>query len=99
MRIDLNPCSMPELERSRGASGTTTTGDTIDRVSRQSEDFAELATGSDAVKTLKTKLDNLPEIRQRRVDNLREALANGTYSISPGCIADGILAEMAGARG
>ena len=93
MRIDLNAASMPELERSQGSSGAETRTDASVQGNGRSDDVAKLATGNDAIATLKTKLEDVPDVRQQRVDSLRQAITSGGYTISPDGIADKMLAE------
>ena len=94
MRIDLNPSAMPELGRSREAAAGTKPGDVTKLVAPDAEDVAHLSSGSDAVHKLKLQLDAVPEVRQQRVDALRQAISDGTYKISPQGIATAMLAEL-----
>lgn len=93
MRIDLNPSAMPELDRSQGATSGAKTQDATNRPSASAEDVALLATGSDAIHTLKAELDKAPEIRQQKVDSLKQAIATGSYQMCPQRIADAMLAD------
>ena len=43
---------------------------------------------------LEAKVVSAPEIRQDRVDQLREALASGTYSVSDEQLADAMLRDI-----
>jgi len=58
------------------------------------EDTAHLSSGSDAVQRLKMQLDALPEIRQQRVDALKQGISDGTYKISPHAVASAMLADL-----
>lgn len=93
MRIDLNPSATPELDRSKSATSGSKTHDMIQAPSANAEDVAQLSTGSDAIQTLKAQLDNVPEIRQQKVDSLKQAIAQGTYTLHPQQIAAAMLAE------
>jgi len=90
MRIDLNPAAMPELERSRGSSAASTNSSGSVDSSTQTDDVANLSTGQDAVRTLGAQLRAVPDVRQDVVESLRQAIASGTYRISP----DGIAGKM-----
>jgi negative regulator of flagellin synthesis FlgM len=93
MRIDLNPVSMPELERTRGAStsGANSSG-SVDN-SSETEDVASLSTGQDAVSTLGAQLSTVPDVRQDMVANLRQAVNSGSYRSSPDGIADKMISD------
>ena len=93
MRIDLNPPAMTELARSgdtaagaKPADLATVTGPTV-------EDVAHLSSGSESIQKLKMQLEALPDIRQERVEALRQSISAGTYKISPASIATAMLAD------
>ena len=89
MRIDLNPSTMPQLDRSSGsAASTNAVEDTTQPGEAGAVDVANLSTGSDAVQQLRAHLDSIPEVRQERVNELRQAITNGTFRVSPGQIAE-----------
>lgn len=97
MRIDLNPSPMPELERSNGSANAGKTGEPIAGAnSSADEDVAQLSTGSDSVQALKAQLDSMPEVRQQRVDTLRQAIANGSFEVSPQRIAEAMTSGSGG---
>ncbi len=50
--------------------------------------------GNDAVQKLKMQLHALPEIRQQRIDVLKQAISDGTYKISPQAIATAMLSDI-----
>jgi flagellar biosynthesis anti-sigma factor FlgM len=93
MKIDLNPSAMPELDRSKGTPSGSKTHDMTNAPSANAEDIAHLSTGSDAVQTLKARLDQVPEIRQQKVDSLKQAIAEGSYRMCPQRIAAAMLAD------
>jgi flagellar biosynthesis anti-sigma factor FlgM len=45
------------------------------------------------VQQLREHLDGIPDVRQERVNGLRQAISQGTFQVSPGKIADAMLAE------
>ncbi len=92
MRIDLNPSAMPELGRSAEATAGSKPVD-MPQPAADAEDVAHLSSGSDAVQKLKAQLDALPDVRQQRVDALRQAVSGGTYKISPHAVAAAMLAD------
>jgi flagellar biosynthesis anti-sigma factor FlgM len=77
MRIDLNPWAMPGLGRSGEAASGTKPGDMTRLAAPNAEDVAHLSSGSDAIQRLKLQLDALPDVRQERVDALRQAISAG----------------------
>ena len=93
MRIDLNPSAMPELGRSAEAVSAANAADLTKAAAPNAEDVAHLSSGSDAVQKLKTQLDAVPDVRQQRVDALRQAISDGTYKISPHAVAAAMLAD------
>ena len=93
MRIDLNPSAMPELDRSSSATSGPKTQDMTNRPAASAEDVTQLSTGSAAVQTLRAQLDQVPEVRQQKVDSLRQAIAQGSYQLYPQQIATAMLAD------
>ncbi|MFI5117693.1 MAG: flagellar biosynthesis anti-sigma factor FlgM [Terriglobales bacterium] len=83
----LNPQAMAALERSTraGSNGQDMTAD--------AKAVTHLFTWSAAVETLKTHLDEVPDIRQQRVDSLKQAMAEGRYQLYPQQIAAAMFAE------
>ncbi len=57
------------------------------------EDTASLSTDSVSLSSLSTQAMQSPEVRQDRVDALRQAIGNGTYSVTPQQIADAIVRD------
>jgi flagellar biosynthesis anti-sigma factor FlgM len=58
------------------------------------DDMTNLRSGNDAVEKLKMQLYTLPDIRQRRVDALKQAIRDGNYKISPLAVAAAMLSEL-----
>lgn len=54
------------------------------------QDQAQLSRDSGTVQQLKTMLSQVPEVRQDRVDALRQAIGNGTYQVSDQQLSDAI---------
>jgi len=86
----LNPQAMPELDRSTKAAAGSGPQDVT---GRSLADVTHLFTGSVVVQTLKAHLDKLPEIRQQKVDSLKQAIAEGRYQMHPQQIADAMFAD------
>ncbi len=85
----LNPQAIPGLDRgtSDGSDGHGMTAD--------DEDMTRLFAGSALVETLKAQLDKVPEIRQQRVDSLKQAITERRYQIYPQQIAVAMIADGA----
>ena len=58
-------------------------------------DRATLSSDTASVQSLTATALNSPEIRQSKVDSLREAVNNGTYQLDPTKIAASIVDEQA----
>jgi negative regulator of flagellin synthesis FlgM len=88
---------MPEpaqSTQSNGSAGAAPAGRTAitDQAGPKPEDLAHLSRRSDAVHRLKAQLDAVPDIRQQRVESLRQALGDGSFEVSPEHIAEAMLA-------
>jgi negative regulator of flagellin synthesis FlgM len=59
------------------------------------EDRATLTSGSTTVSSLVSKALESPEVRQDKVDNLRQAVESGQYKVEPDKIASSILDNYA----
>jgi len=96
MIINLNTSAMTEVSRSGGSAETATAKVKPEAVDKQAvgvtEDVAELSGATQAVPALKAQLDRLPDVRQERVQSLQQAIANGSFTISPQRIAEAMLA-------
>jgi flagellar biosynthesis anti-sigma factor FlgM len=94
VKIELNPSSTPELAKSSGSATVGQPGKATTTASAgQAEDTASLSTGSDVVASLRAQLESVPDVRQDRVQSLREAISQGQFVVSPGQVAAGMLAE------
>ncbi len=80
----LRPEALPEVDRSSNHG---------QHLSADDGDMNQMFAGSAVVQALKAQLDKLPDIRQQRVDSLKQALAVGRYQIYPQRIATAMLAE------
>lgn len=93
MKITSNlQSTAPHLEHLKpqgrgGATGAASAGN---------EDTASLTSGSEAVSGLQTQLNATPDVRANRVAQLQDALANGTYSVSPAQVAQAMITDLTG---
>ncbi len=74
-----------QAERSRAAS--------VSVASSSSADHAQLSTDATLASSLLSRLNDVPEIRQEKVDQLRNSIARGTYEVSGDQIADAMLSD------
>lgn len=54
------------------------------------QDQAQLSVNNDAIQQLKVSLSQVPEVRQERVDALRQAMRNGSFQVSDRQLSDAI---------
>jgi flagellar biosynthesis anti-sigma factor FlgM len=94
MRVDA-PIPLPEslqpqkIER----SGSSTHQNRLASV-KSNQDQAQLSVDSERVDQLKANLATVPEVRQERVEALRQALNNGSYHVTDQQIADAIHSDL-----
>jgi flagellar biosynthesis anti-sigma factor FlgM len=60
------------------------------------EDTAQLSFAGGAVSALKSRLASMPEVRQERVQALRQALASGAYRVNSQQLADAVFNDLLG---
>jgi flagellar biosynthesis anti-sigma factor FlgM len=105
MRIDLNygPQAMPESTRTDAQNGTAahrspsiSTGDVSGALSAggNGEDQAHLSGAHGEVEALAAQAAQLPEVRQGRVQALRQILVRGEYQPAPEQVAGAMLESM-----
>lgn len=97
MRIDLNHESQPLPESNRSSTpGTAVPVSTSasSGLAGSGEDQAELSGALVQVQALVAQASQLPEVRQERVQALRQAVESGTYQASPEQVAGAVFAHM-----
>jgi flagellar biosynthesis anti-sigma factor FlgM len=94
MRVDLNqaPQASPETNRSSAQStgGTSSSA----RNPLDVEDQAQLSGAHAQVQALVAQASQLPEVRQERVQALRQAIQSGQYQSTPEKVATAMFAHM-----
>jgi flagellar biosynthesis anti-sigma factor FlgM len=93
MRIDLNQGAQP-LSDSSQASNLATTGDGSSRSGAMGEDQTQLSGVHVQVQTLATQALQLPEIRQERVNALRQTILGGDYQLGSNQVAEAVFGHM-----
>jgi flagellar biosynthesis anti-sigma factor FlgM len=95
MRIDLNPGPQPLPETDRGsAQNSRTAGSSTASSGLAGEDQAELSGAHAQVQVLVAQASQLPEVREERVQALRQAVQSGHYQSSPEKVAGAMFAHM-----
>ena len=92
MRIDLSNATASQL--SSELSATPITAQSAAKSSGiNEEDHATLTSDSTSVGSLVSAALNSPEVRQGKVDSLRQAISGGQYAIDPASIASSMVGE------
>jgi negative regulator of flagellin synthesis FlgM len=98
MRIDLNR-SIPEAhgsEEAKRAGSPSSAGASATKTSESTGDAAKLSSGPVSVQALKTRVHQLPEVRQERVAALAGRMQSGSYRVSAEQVAEAVLSQMTG---
>ena len=93
MRIELNNAAANQIANE--STPKQISGDKIRHAAGQVEDTATLSSDSVSISSLTTQAMQTPEIRQDKVDALRQAISSGNYKLDPEQIAGSILSEKA----
>jgi negative regulator of flagellin synthesis FlgM len=93
MRIDLFNSSASQI--SSEASSQQVSPVALSSTSASSEDHATLSSDSTSVSSLVSQALSYPEVRQDKVDSLKQSINSGQYEIDPSKIAGSILDEHA----
>jgi flagellar biosynthesis anti-sigma factor FlgM len=87
MRIDLNNISLPGLDRddkTRKAGSKPSSAPNV-------EDTTSLSVGTLSISSLTSQAMTSPEIRQDKVEALRQSIQNGDYKVEADKVAHAIL--------
>ena len=96
MRVDA-PISFPEnLRPQKVASSGSPAQQSRSAPVNSNQDQAQLSVDNGTIQRLKANLSQVPEIRQDRVDALRQAVSSGTYQISDQQLSDAIGSDLLG---
>jgi negative regulator of flagellin synthesis FlgM len=96
MRVD-NPVSIPEnLQPQKvariGSSSQQNRSAPVD----SGQDETQLSVDSSTIQQLNANLSQVPEIRQERVDALRQAVSSGSYEVSDQQLSDAVASDLFG---
>jgi negative regulator of flagellin synthesis FlgM len=100
MKIDLNsstpePIATPQSNQTSAASTNQVQTNQLqtEQVPNGAEDRTTLAFDHANISALVSQAVASPEVRQDKVDALRQAISSGEYKVDPGKVADAMLPE------
>jgi flagellar biosynthesis anti-sigma factor FlgM len=96
MRIDFDhgPQNVSEGSRTSPQNSSAESSTALGSVIGMGEDQAQLSGAHVQVAALATQASQLPEVREARVQALREAVADGRYNTSADEVAGALMAHM-----
>jgi flagellar biosynthesis anti-sigma factor FlgM len=89
MKIDVNSPAASQLLVDRGPKQVS--NGSLAGTQNSTEDRATLQTGSQSVQSLTSQALNSPEIRQDKVDALRQSIGSGQYQLDASKIAGAMI--------
>jgi len=103
MRIDLSYEPQATLESERSTIGPAAAGSSSRNAAPgeslgQDQDQAQLSGAYVEVQTLAAQASQLPEVREDRVQTLRQAVEGGQYQARPSQVAGALVAHLIAAR-
>jgi len=96
--VGQQPNPIPEARSSREAAGATKTSTGPTSGTADGADRVDLSPLARALATLRSEVGDPEAIDAKRVEELRTALANGTYDPPAAEVADALLRELAANR-
>ncbi len=96
MNVYLNgtdPSHPSDVGSSQRADTAATSAAHVESDQHLAEDTTRLSTDSAAVKSLTAKALTAPDVRQDKVEALRQAIQNGDYTIDPAMVAQALIRE------
>ena len=100
MRVDLRTYGLGPPEEKKTERATTARPAEQPASEATSLDRARLSFDQARVQSLESQVLAQPEVRQEKVDLLRQAVGKGEYAVSEGQIADAMIADLsAGSTG
>jgi len=94
MRIDLTQASMSQIANEPGPKQVNT-GNVAASDSASGGDRTTLTSAQQSLSELVSTAMSSPEIRQDRVDSLKQAISEGSYALDPEKIAASMIDEQA----
>jgi len=94
MRIDFHYGPQPALQTDRNVSqGNPALGGSSQKTEPE-QDQAEISAAHVKVQALAAQASQLPEVREARVQSLRQAISDGQYRADPEKVAGSLLSHM-----
>jgi negative regulator of flagellin synthesis FlgM len=90
MKIDLNNSIPDPIVTQRGSNNSAAS---TNQVQNPAEDTASLSFDRTSVGSLVSQAMASPDIRQDKVDALRQAISSGQFQVEPGKVAEAMLQE------
>jgi negative regulator of flagellin synthesis FlgM len=94
MRVDLNQGTQPLPQSNRSNTQSAASDARPSGSSALGEDRAQLSGAHIQVQALAAQASQLPEIRQEKVDALRQVVLGGSYQPSSKQVAEALFAHM-----
>jgi flagellar biosynthesis anti-sigma factor FlgM len=96
MRIDLQSGTQaaPESERSNSRNSVANSPTSAAKAPSLGEDQAQLSGAHVEVQALTAQASQLPEVREERVQSLRQAIHTGEYQVDPLKIAGALFSSI-----
>jgi len=91
MKIDLNNSTPDPIVTSQGKNHGSSAS--TNQVHPAGEDTASLSFDRASVGSLVSQAMSSPEVRQDKIDALRQSIANGQFKIEPAKVAEAMLRE------
>lgn len=96
MRVDLRTYGLGPPDEKKTERATTARVPDQATSEAASPDKTRFSFDQARVRALESQVLAQPEVRQERVDLLRQAMGKGEYAVNEGQIADAIIADLAG---
>ena len=90
MKVELNRPTLDSVTPAHGNAAEIKEDQTLHA---PEEDKATLTAGKANIEPLATQALNSPEIRQDKVEALRQAITSGQYKVDPGAIAEAMIRD------
>jgi negative regulator of flagellin synthesis FlgM len=94
MRVDLNVPTTADLASSSTSASRRSSNRSHEAETSSPQDTASLSTGSGHVQALAARLRDVPDVRQQRVEALRDLVSSGKYQMSPQRTAEAMLSDF-----
>jgi flagellar biosynthesis anti-sigma factor FlgM len=99
MRVDLRAYGVAAPDKAKTDLAGKTPGSATHESGAAGTDHARFSFDQARVKTLEAAVMAQPEVRQQKVDAIRQAVGKGEYAVSDAQIADAISADFGAAAG